>query len=180
MYVLKLDVGGVIYHSALRITVMTLRNGTLKVLLWVTLSFVITMPGAIAFANWDAPYGFHKDLATWMSCASALLTTLLIYNVFRRKRLSGEDLLIAGFIVFAVLIGQMAQRNICGQMGYRCDILSFFLGGFAGLFLSLLLFPVVLWEVLTFGMYPYDRPLIIAWYLLLAVTLGIVAYMKRA
>lgn len=151
-----------------------MRYKTLEFWLLTLLSFVLTMPGAVAFANWDAPYGFHKDLATWMSCASAALLLVLIYGAYEWKngRLSFGILvpvILAWFI--AVFVGLNAEKEICGQMGYHCGLLTFIAAGFPGLLISLMLLPFALPEILAGGPYSYDRPLVIAWYLLLAVAI---------
>lgn len=151
-----------------------MRYKTLKFWLLVVLSFVLTMPGAVAFANWDAPYGFYKDLSVWMSCASSALLLVLIYGAYEwRKGLTSLKSLVPVVLIWvaSVLVGLIAEEKICGQVGYQCGLLSFIVAGFLGLLLSLMLLPFALPEILAGGPYSYDRPLVIAWYLLLAVAI---------
>ncbi|MBP1912612.1 hypothetical protein [Thermococcus stetteri] len=161
-----------------------MRTRTLELWILVVLSFVITIPGAVAFANWDAPYGFSKDLATWMSCAGSALIFVILYGVYewRKGSISLKSLVSLVFVwIITILVGLTAQSEICGQMGYRCGFSTFILAGFPGLFLSLMLFPMALSEILVGGAYPYDRPLVVVWYILLAVVifLSIVLYKQK-
>jgi hypothetical protein len=152
-----------------------MRSKTLEYWLMVVLSFVLTMPGAVAFANWDAPYGFYKDLSVWMSCSGAALVLVFIYGLYlwRRRELGTPSItatisLIAG----TFWLGYWAESFIRGEMGYgSTGIIGFILGGFIGLFLSLMLLPFALPGILAGGPYSYDRPLVIAWYLPLAVAI---------
>ncbi len=45
----------------------------------------VTQPGAIVWANWDAPYGFMGDFTTWISSFVGLSPVLLTYLILRRK-----------------------------------------------------------------------------------------------
>ncbi len=165
-----------------------MRSETLKLWLIAVFSFVLTMPGAVAFANWDAPpYGFSKDLATWMSCAGSALIFVILYGgvyEWRKGSISLKSLVSLVFVwIITILVGLTAQSGICGQMGYRCGFSTFIIAGFPGLFLSLMLFPRALPEILAGGPYPpYDRPpLIVVWYILLTVVifLSIALYKQK-
>jgi len=43
---------------------------------------VLAFPGSIAFANWDAPYGFYKDFSTWLGSTVGGWLLLLPYSLF--------------------------------------------------------------------------------------------------
>ncbi|WP_297498225.1 hypothetical protein [Thermococcus sp.] len=156
-----------------------------------SLAFTLTQPGAIAFANWDAPYGFYKDLSTWMSCAGAFLIIATAYGLieWRRERLSPAHPLGTGILTtFTILLGYWAEDPIRGQMGYGSpNILVFIAGGFIGLILALMLLPMMMPSLFLGGgldelYYPYDRPLIATWLVSLAVSvvlLGIYVKIRR-
>ncbi len=152
--------------------------------LLVSLAFTLTQPGAVAFANWDAPYGFYKDLSTWMSCAGAFLIIATAYGLieWRRERLSPLHPLGAGIVTtLTILLGYWAEGQVRGQMGYgTSNILTFIIGGFLGLVLSLtLLLTVLPYLILGGGLgelyQPYDRPLLAAWLISLAVSAVLLA-----
>ncbi|WP_297506626.1 hypothetical protein [Thermococcus sp.] len=162
------------------------------ILYWflVSLAFTLTQPGAIAFANWDAPYGFYKDLSAWMSCAGAFLIIATAYGLieWRRGKLSPLHPLGAGIVTtLTILLGYWAEGPIRGQMGYGSpNILVFIAGGFIGLLLALMLLPIMIPSFLVDGLgglyYPYDKPLIVAWLISLAVSailLGIYIKIRR-
>lgn len=151
----------------------------------VLLVFVLTQPGAIAFANWDAPYGFYKDLSAWMGCAGAGLVLVLAYGLYgwRNGELSLlNPILAGGVLILTALIGYRAELALGGEMGYGTgNVLMFLVGGFIGLVLSLLLLPVSLPYALTGELYyPYDRPLVIAWVVMITMTLLLgTAYLRE-
>ncbi len=147
--------------------------------LLVSLAFVLTQPGAVAFANWDAPYGFYKDLSVWMACAGAFLLLVTAYGLiqWKRKRLDLIHPMGAGMLTLtATLLGYWAEGPIRGEMGYgSSNILVFIFGSFLGLVLSLtLLLTVLPYLILGGGLgelyHPYDRPLLAAWFISLAVS----------
>ncbi|RLF78744.1 hypothetical protein DRN38_06915, partial [Thermococci archaeon] len=57
---------------------------------------MITQPGAIAFANFDAPYGFYKDLAAWLSAYLGGAVILGIYGLLKRRELGFRFLSLYG------------------------------------------------------------------------------------
>jgi hypothetical protein len=152
--------------------------------LLVTLSFSLTQPGAVAFANWDAPYGFYKDLSTWMECSGAFLTLVLAYGIhlWRKNELSTFHIITTAFLAIGTFwLGYWAEGFLRGEMGYGTGgPISFIVGGFIALILSLILLPMTLPYALAGGLYyPYDRPLIIAWAISVAVSIVLLlAYMK--
>ncbi len=152
--------------------------------LLVSLAFTLTQPGAIAFANWDPPYGFYKDLTEWMSCAGAFLILVTVYGVirWRRKGLGLIHPLGAGILAtVTIILGYWVEGFIRGKMGYgSSNVLVFIIGGFFGLILALMLLPMGIPYALTGELYyPYDRPLVAAWLVSLAVSMVLlVIYVK--
>ena len=161
-----------------------MKSRVLSYWLLISLAFVLTQPVATAFANWDAPYGLYKDLAEWMACAGAFLLLVTVYGLiqWKRKRLGLIHPLGAGALALVIiLLGYWAEGFIRGEMGYGSpNIAVFTLGGFFGLALALMLFPVALSYTIRGGFYyPYDRPLVAAWLVSLAVSIVLsVAYVK--
>ncbi|NJE01037.1 hypothetical protein E3E42_03865 [Thermococcus sp. JdF3] len=148
--------------------------GWKKYWLMVLLVFVITQPGSITFANWDAPYGFYKDLSVWLSSAAGGLLLVLAYGLYEwgRKKLGSANLLLSAVVlVLTVVVGYSAELAIGGEMGYGSgNIVLFVIGGFLGFILSVMLLLISLPYVPTGDFYyPYDRPLVIAWLVLIAV-----------
>lgn len=152
--------------------------------LLVSLAFTLTQPGAIAFANWDAPYGFYKDLSVWLSCAGAFLLLVTAYGImlWRRGELHPINPFLTSVIAASTIwFGYWAEGFIRGEMGYgSSNILVFIVGGFIGLILALMLLPMAIPHALTGELYyPHDRPLVSAWLASLAVSVVLsVIYMK--
>ena len=152
--------------------------------LLVSLAFTLTQPGAIAFANWDAPYGFYKDLSVWLSCAGAFLLLVTAYGImlWRRGELHPINPFLTSVIAASTIwFGYWAEGFIRGEMGYgSSNILVFIIGGFIGLVLSLMLLPMAIPYALTGELYyPYDGPLIAAWLISLTVSVVLsVIYVK--
>ncbi|WP_240910645.1 hypothetical protein [Thermococcus sp. MV11] len=145
-----------------------------KYWLLVALVFVITQPGSITFANWDAPYGFYKDLSVWLGSSAGGLLLVLAYGLYewRRKKLGPANLILSAVIlVLTAVVGYSAELAIGGEMGYGSgNIVLFVIGGFLGFILSLMLLLISLPYVPTGDFYyPYDRPLVIAWLVLIVV-----------
>ncbi|AFL94330.1 hypothetical protein CL1_0115 [Thermococcus cleftensis] len=157
-----------------------------KYWLLVALVFVITQPGSIAFANWDAPYGFYKDLSVWLGSSAGGLLLVLTYGLYEwgRKKLGPANLLLSAVVlVLTVVVGYSAELAIGGEMGYGSgNIVLFVIGGFLGFILSVMLLLISLPYVPTGDFYyPYDRPLVIAWLVLIVVAalLGASYVMER-
>ncbi|WP_297477530.1 hypothetical protein [Thermococcus sp.] len=153
-----------------------------------SLAFSLTGPGAVAFANWDAPYGFYKDLSVWLGCAGSFLLLMALYGLmeWRRTKLSLTHPTVAGIMAaITIAVGYLAEGFIGDEAGYgSSNILTFIIGGFFGLALSLMLLPGVLLALMTGDLYqPNDRPLLIAWLVSLAVSLalfGVYLEIRRA
>ncbi|WP_167912154.1 hypothetical protein [Thermococcus sp. 21S7] len=159
--------------------------GWKKYWLMVLLVFVITQPGSITFANWDAPYGFYKDLSVWLGSAAGGLLLVLAYGLYEwgRGKLSPVNLLLTGVVLIsAAVIGYRAELALGGEMGYGSgNIVLFVIGGLIGFTLSVMLLIVSLLHILTGELYyPYDRPLVIAWLVMMVATLLLgAAYLKE-
>lgn len=162
-----------------------MKMGWKKYWLMVLLVFVITQPGSITFANWDAPYGFYKDLSVWLGSAAGGLLLVLAYGLYewRNGKLSSVNLLLAGVVLLSTaIIGYRAELALGGEMGYGSgNMVLFVIGSLIGFTLSVMLLPVSLPYIPTGRLYyPYDRPLVIAWLVMIAVTLLLgAAYVKE-
>ncbi len=119
-----------------------------------------------------------------MSCAGAFLILVTAYGriQWKRKRLGLIHPLGAGMLTLtAVLLGYWAEGLIRGEMGYgSSNILVFIIGGFLGLVLSLSLLLTVMPSLILGGglselYYPYDRPLLAAWFISLVVSAVLLA-----
>ncbi|WP_457751771.1 hypothetical protein [Thermococcus sp.] len=157
----------------------------LKFCLLVLLVFVVTFPGSIAFAKWDAPYGFYKDLSVWLSSAAGGLLFVSVYALWEWRR--GELRISAAILAIALLaittiVSYWAEIALGGEMGYGSgNILLFVVGGVLGFVLSLMLLPMSLFHALTGDLYYlHDRPLVVAWLLMIVLTLLIgMVYMEE-
>ncbi len=152
--------------------------------LLVVLAFVLTQPGAIAFANWDAPYGFYKDLSVWLSSSAGGLLLVIAYGLYewKREKLGYANIILAAVIVvLTAIIGYRAELALGGEMGYGSgNIVLFVIGGLIGFALSIMLLPFSLPYSLTGDLYyPYDRPLVVAWVVMIIIAIALLAaYLK--
>ena len=64
-----------------------LKREQLKFLLVNLLTLAVLQPGAVAFANFDAPYGFLKDLSAWLEAYVGTIPLVLIYAFWDREKL---------------------------------------------------------------------------------------------
>lgn len=150
--------------------------GWKKYWLMVLLVFVITQPGSIAFANWDAPYGLYKDLSVWLSSVAGGLLPVLAYGLYewRNEKLGPVNLLLTGLLlILMALMGYRAELALGGEMGYGSgNIVLFVIGGLVGFVLSVMLLVVSIPHILTGELYyPYDKPLVAVWLLTVLATL---------
>ncbi|WP_297549111.1 hypothetical protein [Thermococcus sp.] len=154
----------------------------------VSLGFTLTQPGAVAFANWDAPYGFYKDLSVWLSCAGAFLVLVTLYGLalWKREKLNPVHPIGAGVLATLTLfLGYWAEGFIRGRMGYgSSNAVMFLIGGFVGLFLALMILLMMIPHIFVGGLdglyYPYDRPLLTAWAISLAISLVLLGLYLKA
>ncbi len=160
-----------------------MKASTLKFWLFIVLAFVLTQLGSIAFANWDAPYGFYKDLSVWLGSSAGGLLLVIAYGIYVRKRekLGYANIVLAAVIVvLTAIIGYRAELAIEGEMGYGSgNIVLFVIGGVISFVLSIMLLPVSLPYALTGDLYyPYDRPLAVAWVAMIIAAVPLAAYIK--
>jgi len=155
---------------------------TLRFLLLVLLVPIVTFPGSITFANWDAPYGFYKDLSTWLGSTAGGWLVLLVYEAWhlRKERARAQHLLaLALLIVLTAIAGYRAELALHGENGFGSgSLLNYVVGGLIGFVLSLMLLPLSLPYVITGDVYPYDRPLVVAW-LVLVVAFSVLIVLNR-
>jgi len=155
-----------------------------KYWLMTLLIFVITQPGAIAFANWDAPYGFYRDLATWMEASFGGLLILLALGVYwwGKGRLNPIHPAITGILLGAVgYVGLTADNIAFSEMGITHSFPEFVVGSLLAFILAVMTTPIYLPYALIGELYyPYDRPLVIAWLIMVVATLLLgAAYLKE-
>ena len=84
------------------------RENKIFILINLALLFV-TQPGAIVWANFDAPYGFMKDLTSWLGSFIGLSPFALAYLVYKREYFGKKAIyayaafiLILAYIIYAV------------------------------------------------------------------------------
>lgn len=120
---------------------------------------MITQPGAIAFANFDAPYGFYKDLAVWLSAYLGGAVILGIYGLLKWRELGFRFLSLYGlhYVVLFVLTYFLTLRVI-GEINPIISITDFFFLTFLSFQLSIML---SLPAIFSPPYYPYDTPLLV-------------------
>lgn len=149
--------------------------GWKKYWLMVLLIFVVTQPGAIAFANWDAPYGFYRDLAAWMEASFGGLLGIIILEAhwWRKGRLSPAHLTVTVILLgIVVYIGLTADRMAFSEIGITHSLLGFVVGSVLAFALAVMIAPACFLQAVVGELYyPYDRPLVIAWLLMVITAL---------
>lgn len=108
--------------------------------------FLVTQPGAIVWANWDAPYGVMRDLTTWISSFVGLSPVLLAYLILRRS-LFGKKVIfayIAVILTLAYAAYSLQQPLFEGFRSptYEPNFLTFLGVGVIGGVLSIMLLPL--------------------------------------
>lgn len=84
-----------------------------------------------------------------------------------------------------LFLGYWAEGFIRGQMGYgSSNAVMFLIGGFVGLFLALMILLMMIPHIFVGGLggfyYPYDRPLLTAWVISLAISLVLLGLYLKA
>lgn len=151
------------------------------VLLNLTLLFLV-QPGSIAFANFDAPYGFMRDITTWLSSYVGLSPVAFAYLYWKRKEMGGKaiPLYVASVLGLAYITYAVQQAHF---EALRPGFHYFLLASFLGAVLSLMLLPMTLLNLREMYLnYGYDIPLGVAnlVILFLIVALGRNLYSKEA
>jgi len=159
------------------------RKLELRFLLFVLLVPVITFPGSITFSNWDAPYGFGKDLSVWLSSIVGGWLFLLAYGAWncRKGRIRASYI---GFLAIITVVtsvaGYWVELSLHGECGFGSgNIVRYAVSGIPGFILSLTLFPVSLLYLITGNIYSYDRPLVVAWLVLVAISVALTAVLFK-
>ncbi|AHL22156.1 membrane protein [Thermococcus nautili] len=160
-----------------------MKTSELKFLLLVLLVPIVTFPGSITFANWDAPYGFYKDVSAWLGSIVGGWLFLIVYGAWnwRKGRIRALcPVVLALLIVAASIVGYRAELSLHGEKGFGSEsIVSYVAGGILGFLLSLMLLPSIV-HVIAGDIYPYDRPLLFVWLAMIVATLLLGAvYMKE-
>ncbi|WP_461865716.1 hypothetical protein [Thermococcus sp.] len=150
----------------------------------VTLIFILTQPGAIVFGNLDAPYGFYRDLSEWLETSLGGLLIILPYGVFqwKRGRVSRNNfLLYLAVIIATAVIAYWADMVAFSSIRGGLSIASFIELSFLGFIFSLIVLFLMITNHHSFPYYyPYDRPLVIAWLVMIVATLLLgAAYLKE-
>ena len=109
------------------------RNGKFEEFLLLNLILLlITQPGSIAFANFDAPYGFVVDLTTWISSFIGLSPVALGYLLARNKKA------FPAYLAFIMVLS--AVTYVTGF--WHTNFPFFLIDCFVGALLSLVILPV--------------------------------------
>jgi len=155
---------------------------TPRFLLLVLLVPIVAFPGSITFANWDAPYGFYKDLATWLGSTAGGWLVLLAHEAWhlRKERARARYILaLVLLIALTAIAGYRAELALHGENGFGSGSpVNYMVGGLIGFALSLMLLPLSLPYVITGNVYPHDRPLVVAW-LVLVVAFSVLITLSR-
>jgi|Deesub1362B_J571_1020462.scaffolds.fasta_scaffold19030_2 hypothetical protein len=139
------------------------RENKIFILINLALLF-ITQPGAIVWANFDAPYGFMKDLTSWLGSFIGLSPFALAYQVYKREYFGKKAIyayaafiLILAYVIYAV---QQPLYEGFRAPGYKPAFPAFLAVCFLGGVLSLMLLPIALISVREVYLgYGYDIPL---------------------
>lgn len=87
---------------------------------------VLVQPGAVAFANFDAPYGFLVDLAAWLSAFVGASPMVFGYLAWRRKAFGLKGVAIfSAFILALAILAYAIQWHCYGDFlapGYHPPI----------------------------------------------------------
>ncbi|HIH71791.1 MAG TPA: hypothetical protein HA300_00200 [Thermococcaceae archaeon] len=136
-----------------------MERSILRFLFFTLAMLMITQPGAIAFANFDAPYGFYKDLSAWLSAYLGGAVILMLYALLKRKELGTKFLSIYGlhYMVLFILT-YFLELKVIGNINPSFSVLSLFFLSFLGFLLSIMLF---LPAVFSPPYYSYDAPLLL-------------------
>ncbi|WP_052315866.1 hypothetical protein [Thermococcus sp. PK] len=131
----------------------------LRLLFFSLAVLMITQPGAIAFANFDAPYGFYKDLSAWLSSYLGGALILMGYGILKRKELGTKFLSLYGLhyvVLFA--FAYFLELKVIGDINPSFSAVNLLSLSILGFLLSMMLF---LPAIFSPPYYPYDAPLLL-------------------
>ncbi len=139
-----------------------LKREQLKFLLVNLLTLAVLQPGAVAFANFDAPYGFLKDLSAWLEAYVGTIPLVLIYAFWDREKLGKK--VIGGYLIFAALLVAFSyyiSKLVVADINPNFSFTDFLILCPVSMVLALMLFiPSLVYIHRLY--YSYDLPLIIA------------------
>ena len=147
-----------------------LKREQLKFLLINLLALAVLQPGAVAFANFDSPYGFLKDLSAWLEAYVGTIPLVLIYAFWNREKLGKK--VIAGYLIFAALLVAFSyhiSKLVVAEINPNFSFKDFLILCPVSMMLALMLFIPSLIHIHRLY-YPYDLPLIVVELLLVLAT----------
>ncbi len=139
-----------------------LEKEQLKFLLINLLALAVLQPGAVAFANFDAPYGFLKDLSAWLQAYIGAVPFILIYTFWNREKLGKK--VIGDYLIFAALLMSFSyyiSKLVVADINPNFSFEDFLILCPVSMVLALMLFIPSLIHIHRLY-YPYDLPLRIA------------------
>ncbi len=159
------------------------RREILKFILLNLVLLFITQPGSIAYANFNAPYGFMVDLTTWISSfiGLSLIAILYLHDRFGRKWALRYSLLILS-LAYVVHLVQEPYFEPFRAPGYHLIFPGFLILSLLGALISLVLLPISIFQIKHLYLdYGYDLPLGVAnlAILCLIIILSAVLYLRK-
>ncbi len=146
---------------------------------------LITQPGSIAFANFDAPYGFLKDFTTWIMSFIGLSPLSLLYLILKRDQINRK--IILGYVIFilatAFVVYRIQQLLFEGfrSPSYQLSFPLFLFACFLSALLSLMILPAAVTNLSEIYLrYDYDKPLGIIEILILILIIMISYRLKNS
>lgn len=139
-----------------------LKREQLKFLLINLLALAVLQPGAVAFANFDAPYGFLKDLSAWLEAYIGVMPLIVIYAVWDREKLGKK--VIGGYLIFTALLMSLSyylSKLVVADINPSFSFKDFLILCPVSTLLALMLFIPSLVHIHRLY-YSYDLPLVIA------------------
>ncbi len=148
-----------------------------KLILLNLILLFITQLGSIVLANFDAPYGFLRDLTTWISSFIGLSPIILGYLVLRKNYIDKK--VIFAYIIFLFTLAFLtyhAERSLFQGFRspkYKPTFLNFLFGCILSAVISLVTLPTAIINLKeVYLTYTYDIPLgfsnlIILWAIIL-------------
>ncbi|MCX9011461.1 MAG: hypothetical protein OIN66_10105 [Candidatus Methanoperedens sp.] len=145
----------------------------------------IVQPGSIILANFDAPYGFMRDLTTWLSSYVGLSPVALIYLVKKRESIRKEAIpvYIIFILVLAYVIYTVQQPLFEGfrSPDYKPNFFVFLAVYVLSAFISIMLLPVAIVHLdeVYLG-YGYDLPLGLANLVIFVLITVLYVHLRRS
>ena len=150
---------------------------TLKFWLVAILVLTLTQPEALFFSRLGESYSLYRDLSICMAFAGAGLTIVSAYGLYLWRR--GKLALLHPVAVFLLAVGAfcLGYWAYGREMGYGVvGMIKFITGSFIVFFITPLLQLTGFYDLYR----SYDRPLLIAWIIMVAITLALTVLYLRA